>query len=159
MLLNRDLREFIEFLNSRNVRYVIVGGWAYNFHAPPRATGDFDFFVSVDEDNELALRAALEDFGYGAVIPKKKLFQKPIMMLGRAPNRIDIISKADGLRFEEAWKGSIKTKIDGLPVRILSRELLIKNKVASGRDKDIADVKVLRKMGRSRKSTPRSHKG
>lgn len=148
MLLTRDLREFIESLNSRNVRYVIVGGWAYNFHAPPRATGDFDFFVAADEENEPALRSALEDFGYGSVIPGKKLFKKPIIMLGRAPNRIDIIAKVDGLDFEEAWRGSIKTRIDGIPVRILSRELLIKNKIASGRDKDLADVKVLRKMGR-----------
>ena len=42
MKLQADLREFIELLNSANVKYVIVGGYAVAFHGHPRLTADID---------------------------------------------------------------------------------------------------------------------
>jgi hypothetical protein len=48
MPLPQDFREFIELLNSHKVRYVMVGGWAYNLYAPPRMTGAIDFFIASD---------------------------------------------------------------------------------------------------------------
>jgi hypothetical protein len=51
MKLHRDLREFIELLKSRGVEYLVIGGWAFGFHATPRYTGDFDFFVSCTAEN------------------------------------------------------------------------------------------------------------
>jgi len=50
MKLQKDLREFIELLNSHDVRYLIVGGYAVAFHGYPRATGDIDFFIEIALD-------------------------------------------------------------------------------------------------------------
>jgi hypothetical protein len=36
--MNQDFKEFFRSLNARNVEFLVVGGVAYNFHAPPRAT-------------------------------------------------------------------------------------------------------------------------
>ena len=44
--LSSDLREFIRLLNTKNVKYVVVGAWALAFHGRPRYTGDLDLFVA-----------------------------------------------------------------------------------------------------------------
>jgi hypothetical protein len=63
MKLPEDLREFIELLNEHNVEYVLIGGWAFGYHAVPRYTGDLDFFVRCDQLNADRLEAVLHDFG------------------------------------------------------------------------------------------------
>ena len=67
-------------------------------------------------------------------------------MLGRPPCRIDLISKIDGISFEEANSNKVKGKLDQMPVFFISIEDLIKNKIASGRDKDLLDVKNLKRI-------------
>ena len=47
MKMEQDLREFIELLNARDVRYLVVGAYALAYHGRPRYTGDIDFFVSL----------------------------------------------------------------------------------------------------------------
>jgi hypothetical protein len=53
--LSNDVRAFIDLLNTKNVRYVIVGAWALAFHGRPRYTGDFDVFVAPDPENATKL--------------------------------------------------------------------------------------------------------
>jgi hypothetical protein len=43
--LQKDLREFVELLNSLRVDYMVVGSHAVAFHGHPRFTGDIDFLV------------------------------------------------------------------------------------------------------------------
>jgi hypothetical protein len=45
MRLPRDLKEFIELLNSEKVEYVVAGAWAFGYYARPRYTQDLDIFV------------------------------------------------------------------------------------------------------------------
>jgi hypothetical protein len=51
MPLNRDLREFIECLNSNKVEYLIVGALAVSWHGFPRYSGDIDFLIRPDREN------------------------------------------------------------------------------------------------------------
>lgn len=151
MQLPPDFREFIELLNAHNVRYVIVGGWVYNLYAPPRMTGDIDFFIAVDPQNEESLRNSLIQFGFGAQLPAKGaawLHQDKVIMLGREPFRIDILCHIDGVAFEEAWRTRKYISIDDLGVPTLSLELLMQNKKAAGRDKDLLDLKVLLRLAK-----------
>lgn len=67
MKLQRDLREFIELLNSHEVRYLIVGGHAVAYHGYPRTTGDIDFFIETSEDNARKLEAVLARFGFASL--------------------------------------------------------------------------------------------
>jgi len=145
MKLSQDLREFIELLISENVQYLLIGGWAYNRYSEPRFTGDIDFFVSTSPDNQLALRRVLVKFGLSQFLPgeDKSLFEKKILMFGRPPHRIDLISEIAGVEFLEAWAERESDILDGLTVFFLSKNLLIKNKKAAGRDKDLLDVKNL----------------
>src|SRR5690242_12286877 len=46
-----DFREFLRLLNSANVRYMVVGGYAVNYHGHQRTTGDLDVWIAVDAEN------------------------------------------------------------------------------------------------------------
>lgn len=145
MKLQKDLREFIELLNSHEVRYVLVGGYAVAYHGYPRYTGDIDFFVDVSGDNPQRLDEALRRFGFEDTGVDAQSFttENQIIQLGVPPNRIDLITAVSGVTFEEAWTSREVGTIDGLPVTIISLELLKRNKQSSGRPKDIIDLEYL----------------
>ena len=148
--LSNDLREFIHLLNTKSVRYVVVGAWALAFHSRPRYTGDLDIFVGTDADNADKLIDVLEAFGFGSIGITKSDLTKPdyVIQLGRAPNRIDLLTGISGVSFAEAWSSCEPGDIGGTTVNFLSRELLIMNKLAADRPKDRADVDALKKIRR-----------
>ena len=61
--LPEDFAEFIRLLNSEKVEYLILGGWAVNLYANPRATADIDFLVGLDERNVDKVLSVLSRFG------------------------------------------------------------------------------------------------
>lgn len=145
--LSNDLREFIHLLNTKSVRYVIVGAWALAFHGRPRYTGDLDIFVDHDEENAAKLMEVIEDFGFGSTgITREDFLQADyVIQLGQAPNRIDLLTGISGVSFKEAWDNRENGNIAELEVPFINRELLIKNKRAASRDKDLGDIKLLEK--------------
>lgn len=140
MKLQKDLREFIELLNSTGAEYLIVGGYAVAFHGYPRFTGDIDLLIEVSPANVAKIVQAMRRFGFGGVNSDELLKPGVIFQLGRPPYRIDLVTAIDDVSFEEAWKSRVAGDLDGLPVQFIGREQLIRNKRASGRAKDIADV-------------------
>src|SRR5689334_17449685 len=106
MKLSKDLRAFIELLNSEGVEYVVVGAHAVAYHGHPRYTGDTDFLVGVGEPNACRLERVLVSFGFGSTGLKADDFMKPdrVVQLGRSPNRIDLVTSISGVTFAEAWK-------------------------------------------------------
>jgi hypothetical protein len=147
MKLTPDLREFIESLNSRAVDYVLIGGWAFGFHATPRYTGDIDFFLRCNKENAARLKLALHDFGFTELPGFEESFLNPerILQFGVPPNRIDILTQITGVTYDEAFASRVPGEIDGVRVPIIGRDRLIQNKGAAGRPKDLADVDALKK--------------
>ena len=145
--LSNDLREFIHLLNTKSVKYVIVGAWALAFHGRPRYTGDLDIFVAHDEENASKLMEVIEAFGFSSTgITREDFLQEDyVIQLGQAPNRIDLLTGISGVSFEEAWNNREQGSLAELEVFFLNRELLIKNKRAASRDKDLGDIKLLEK--------------
>ena len=145
--LSSDLREFIHLLNTKSVKYVIVGAWALAFHGRPRYTGDLDIFVAREQDNADKLMEVIEAFGFGQSGIKRDDFMQVdhVVQLGRVPNRIDILTGISGVAFDEAWESREQGSISDVAVFVISRDLLIKNKRAANRDKDQADIKLLEK--------------
>ncbi len=145
MKLERDLREFIELLNARNVRYLIVGAYALAYHGRPRYTGDIDFFVEASAQNAARLSQVLEQFGFANVGVAEEDFTAPdqVVQLGVEPHRMDIITSISGVAFDEAWNTREYGDLDGLQVPFISKELLKRNKAAAGRKQDLADLDYL----------------
>src|SRR6266581_343619 len=143
MRLSNDLREFLESLNSHDIDYVIVGAHSLAFHARPRYTGDLDILVRPSRENADKLVSLLRDFGFGKEDFAESDFTVPEQMiqLGRAPNRIDLLTSLSGVTVEEAFRSKISTELEGLPIFVLSKEALIRNKRAVGRPQDVADLR------------------
>jgi predicted nucleotidyltransferase len=145
MKLDRDLREFIELLNARDVRYVIVGAFALAYHGRPRYTGDIDFFVESSAQNAKRLTAVLEQFGFANIGVGEEDFtgSDQVIQLGVEPHRMDLMTSISAVEFEEAWNTREYGNLDGLEVPFISRELLKRNKAAVGRKQDLADLDYL----------------
>lgn len=146
MLLPPDFREFVALMIAGNVRFVMIGGFAYNLYRTPRATGDIDFIVSIDDANQEKVRQVLTDFGFGSTLPPatdQLIAPGKVLMLGRSPFRIDILSEIDGVTFTEIERTCRHFLIDELQIPVIAPELLLKNKLAAGRAKDLADAEAL----------------
>lgn len=142
MKLEPDLREFIELLNAREVRYIVVGAYALAFHGRPRYTGDIDLFVEGSPENAQRISQVLEEFGLVNIGIAAADFTLPdqIVQLGVDPNRVDIMTSISGVTFDEAWRTREAGDLDGIPVQYISKDLLKRNKTAVGRKQDIADL-------------------
>jgi len=145
MALSKDWREFLELLNSRGVDYVIIGAQSLAFHGRPRYTGDLDILVRPTPENARLLVDLLKQFGFAHSGFKETDFIEPEQMiqLGRAPNRIDLLSSISGVSTDEAFGSKVSAELDGIPVFILGKDALIQNKRAVGRPQDLADLDIL----------------
>ncbi len=143
--LTKDFKEFLRCLNARGVEYLIVGGHAVAYHGYPRATSDMDVWVAVNESNASRLTAALKDFGFDApeLTPGLFLREDRVVRMGVAPNRIEILTGIDGVRFPDCFPKRVGADLDGVRVEFISLEDLKTNKLASGRNKDLADLDSL----------------
>jgi hypothetical protein len=145
MQLQRDLREFIELLNSESVEYAIVGGWAFGFHARPRYTQDIDILIRSTPGNAARLEIVIHRFGFGSLglSAHDFLASGQVIQLGQPPHRIDLLTSLTGISTEEVWQSLQPGELDGIQVFLIGRAALIKNKKATGRPRDCADVEEL----------------
>lgn len=147
-MLNKDYKEMLQCLNDEGVKFLVVGAYALAAHGYPRATMDIDLWVMPSADNAQAVLRALQRFGapLHELSATDLLREDIVFQIGVAPRRIDIITGASGLRFEEAFQASSLIEIEGVQIRIPSRNDLIRNKRASGRTKDLADAEALESL-------------
>ena len=145
MTLSKDWREFLELLNSRGVDCVIVGAKSLAFHGRPRHTGDLDILVRPTPNNARLLLALLNQFGFEQSSFKETDFleAEQIIQLGRVPSRIDLLTSLTGVATDEAFDAKVSAIIDGIPVFVLGKDALIRNKRAVGRPQDLADLSAL----------------
>ena len=155
----QDFKDLLSAFRAKNVKYLIVGGYAVSFHGQPRATKDIDVFIKADPENAKAAYAALASFG----APLQDLTvedladSRQFMRFGREPVAVDILPGIDGVEFDAAWERRVEGVIDassGLKAFFISKEDLIASKIAAGRLRDLADVEDLREA-----TTCNEHKG
>jgi len=156
MNLTKDLKDILKAFNAHSVQYLIVGAHALGVHAEPRATKDLDLFVRSEPENAQAVFRALAEYGAPlAGMSAGDSADGTTFQIGQPPERIDVIQKIDGVTFDEAWSNRIEGTIDGIPASVISREDMIRNKLASGRLQDLADVEKLRAAENATKPRPR----
>ncbi|MFB3891099.1 MAG: DUF6036 family nucleotidyltransferase [Phycisphaerae bacterium] len=147
----------MRLLNSANVEYLLIGGYAVGCHGYVRYTDDIDFWVAVTAGNLQSVRDVLVKFGFPAAAVPDPLFTQSIQILriGRPPNKLELFSMIPGVDFDSCYqRRDIVTLEDGLVVNVLSYSDLIASKLAGARPKDLADVDELEKIHR-RKTKPR----
>ena len=144
-MLNQDFKEFIQSLNDNGVRYLVVEGYAVALHGYPRYTKDMDVWVEMTSENAFKVVKALDQFGFGSLDLKESDFVIPdqIIQLGYPPRRIDILTTLPGVEFSECYPSRTTVDIEGVSVNFIDHENLRKNKKATGRHQDLADLENL----------------
>ncbi len=124
---------------------MLVGAYALAAHGYPRSTGDIDLWVRANQTNASKVHEAIVRFGaplHGLTVVDLS-HPDIVFQIGVAPVRIDILTKIDGVEFEDAWKNRIIANWAGLDVPVIGLSDLILNKRSTGRTKDLADVEQL----------------
>ena len=145
-MLNKDYKEMLQNLLNNEVKFLVVGAYAMGVYGYPRATGDFDIWVETSPENSQKIYKSLSDFGAPLKHINKNTFCEEgiIFQIGVAPRRIDIITKIDGVSFQQAYPEKQEYGIEGLTIPFLSIENLIINKESTGRERDKLDAQYLR---------------
>lgn len=140
-----DFKEFLKLLNSEQIEYLVVGGYAVGFHGYPRPTGDLDVWIPVNPGTPAKLVAALDRFGFAAAGATEALFRTPgrVVRMGVPPVRIELLTSISGVDFASCYTRRVDAVLDGVPVAVIGRDDLIANKLAAGRDRDRDDVRRL----------------
>ena len=144
-MLNEDYRDMLQALVDEKVKFLLVGAYALAAHGYPRATMDIDLWVMPSADNAEAVLRAIRRFGAPLHNLTRADLERDgtVFQIGVAPRRIDIITAASGLQFDQVFARSMAVNIEGIEVHIPSVGDLIRNKRASGRTKDLADAEAL----------------
>jgi len=148
-VLNSDYKDMLQALLDNKVKFLLVGAYAMGAHGYPRATGDIDIWVEPSSENSARVYRSMAAFGAPLHEIDEATFATPgvVFQIGIAPRRIDIITTISGIRFDEAYQQRQVVEIEGLSIPILSLGDLIRNKRATGRDKDRLDADQLEKQG------------
>jgi hypothetical protein len=144
MQLPADFKEFLSLLGLHGVRYLLIGGYAVNYYGYMRATGDIDVWIALDAENAARMVHVVRDFGFDTPELSPELFMQEgrIVRMGNIPLRIEILTVISGVTFEECYGERVIDTIDGVETSIIN--LSQRNKQASGRHKDLADLDHLR---------------
>jgi hypothetical protein len=157
--MEKDQRDLLRVFNERKVKYLVVGGYAVSYFTEPRVTKDLDIFIDTSDENVAIAYAALAAFGAPLAGMTPKDFQDPAWgyQIGQPPSRIDILQELTAVDFDSAWNAGEDGLINGdIPVRYISANDLIKNKLALGRHRDLADVEAIRESEAANSKQPKT---
>jgi hypothetical protein len=140
--MNDDFVDLLRALSEAEVRFLVVGAYALAIHGHPRATGDLDVWVEPTPENADRVFRGLQRFGAPLADVTPADFARPrlVYQIGLPPRRIDLLTDLTGLTFTEAWAGRIRRSMGGVEVDVIGRTAYIRNKKATGRPQDLADV-------------------
>ena len=145
--LPQDFKELLKLLNSKKTEYLVIGGYAVAFYGYPRATGDIDIWIALSKTNARKVVEVLKEFGFCLPELQEELFLKKDrnIRMGNPPLRIEFLTSIDGVEFTDCYKNRNTVVVDDIKINFISLEDLKKNKKASGRYQDLADLENLEK--------------
>jgi hypothetical protein len=140
-----DFRDFLKLLNSHQVEYLLIGGYAVCYYGYYRNTADIDFWIAVNHSTAAKVTRLIREFGFNVPELSEDLFLQKgrIIRMGIEPTRIEIFTEIPGCEFSGCYERRVHATLDGVPVTVISRSDLIKNKLSSGRLQDLNDAQKL----------------
>jgi hypothetical protein len=143
----RDFEDLLELLDRHGVRYLIIGGLAFIFHAKPRYTKGIDLWIDPDPANVERANLALAEFGSPHLLEAAKPYE--ILQLGVEPNRIDLLLEpggTSGLHFDVAWERRIESRYGAARANWIGLDglIAIKSGIDDPRHQD--DARILREL-------------
>jgi hypothetical protein len=142
---NDDFAEILSALSAAGADFLLVGAHALAVHGFVRATGDLDIWVRPSPENAQRVWSALVQFGapLDRISPEELAQPDLVFQIGLPPRRIDLLTSITAVEFEEAWQQRVLVQFGGVDVPVIDRNTLIRNKLATGRSRDLADAEDL----------------
>lgn len=150
-LSNKEVLQFLKSLYDHKVRYMLVGGVATVFHGQIRTTQYLDLWIQDTPENRKSLTKVLIDMQVPGASHYEKVDLVPgwsTINIGKQGFVADLMSytkvfgKPD---FEDCFKRARKGEFTGVPITVIAKTDLIREKEALARPKDLEDVENLRK--------------
>lgn len=143
--------QLLKKLNQLKVEYLVVGGYAVNYHGYRRTTGDIDLWIKPDNGlNKDRIVKALKSLGVDGDKLQQLIqldFSRPLVFIdGEEPFKIDFMTAVSGVKFDEAWKQKVISHLDGLAIPFINLNHLIMSKITTGRPQDNIDIEKLQKI-------------
>ncbi len=145
----QDFEDMLCLLHKHNVRYLIIGGLAFIYHAKPRYTKDMDLWICPTQENIKNANQALTEFGSPVLFSCDNLDE--IVQIGMAPDRIDLLLNVRGVCFGTAWSNRIRDFYGKVKANWIDVESLIRAKRLIDNPRHQEDVRVLLDVKRLRK--------
>lgn len=140
----------LQKLIEKKVDFMLVGGYAVNYHGYNRVTGDMDIWIKPENENKRVLLTVLLELGFdneGIAVINSWDFTKPqLFNIWEKPFQTDFMTHISGVNYNSAKQTAINASIDGLIIPVIHINDLIINKTATNRLKDLADVEYLKKI-------------
>lgn len=142
MSVNSDFCEMLRRLSAEGARFMLVGAHAVVYHTEPRFTKDLDILVEPSPENAIRVFRALAGFGAPLRAVTAEDFARPdvVYQVGVPPNRIDVLMSIAAVDFGSAWRRRKRGEFHGVPVYVLGRNDLLRNKRAVARPQDLLDA-------------------
>ena len=158
---------FLTLLKSRQIEYLLVGGYAVQYYGYQRHTSDLDIWTATHRANALKWIEVFQNFGSGIAGLTPETFQhenriirievRPLIVeilnpiIGQHPeslgriegnpaSQIEVLTVQSGVSFKACYAARVVTKIDGVEVDIVSLPYLKAIKQAGNRPKDLDDL-------------------
>jgi predicted nucleotidyltransferase len=143
--INKDFMKLLRVFAKVDVRYLLVGAFAVEYHGQPRTTRHMDLWLDDSAANMERAFRALAEFGAPPIAIDHLNAAPPldVVWIGVPPNRIDLAKGIRGLYFAEAWLHRETTELGGIHVHVIGRKDLIAAKRECGRAKDLVDAEAL----------------
>jgi hypothetical protein len=152
----QDFEDILELLDKHQVKYLIIGGLAFIYHAKPRYTKDMDLWINPSSENLKRANAALAEFGSPFLIDPERV--EEILQLGVAPDRIDILLNIKGARFNTAWGKRIQARYGNAKANWIDMDSLIRIKSHIDNPRHQDDARVLREARKRQRSKQKTRK-
>jgi hypothetical protein len=143
-----DFEDILALLEKHRVRYLIIGGLAFIYHAKPRYTKDMDLWVEFEPENVVRANRALAEFGASVLLSTDR--DDEVLQLGFAPDRLDFFLRIEGMVFDEVWNKRIRGRYGEVEANWIDLDslLAIKSRIDSPRHQE--DARVLTEVKRRR---------
>lgn len=143
LFLNAHELELLNCFNSFDVRYLVIGGHAVQFHGHLRPAKDLDIFIDRSDANPSRVVSALQSLGFFGSDLSANLFSEVKKQIPLGRYHTELLTSPDGPTFEEAYGRRVIVNENGIAVAVVSYNDLLQQKRALGRPQDIADVEAL----------------
>lgn len=144
--LEDDFLDFLRLCNKKDVKYLVIGGYAVNVHGYVRYTKDIDIAIELSNSNAEKMELVIHEFGLGSLGLTKEDFLKNnfVTQLGHEPVRIDILNDVEGVNFSDAWENRKRVVYNDIEINFIGLEELLILKQVAGRMQDLTDIEKLR---------------